>query len=216
MSELVLVRHGQANSGAKTEEEYDRLSPLGHDQSGWLGEWMRGAHMTFDHQVHGALRRHRETHAGMATGSAETDARLNEMQYFPMAEAMERHCGLAPPEDADAFADHVPPTMRAWQDGQLHGVPDTWEGFHGRIAAAVDAHCRTDQRVLMVTSGGVIASMIARVLDLEIPALTSVLLQTRNASMHSFRKFRGQWHLHQFNAVPHLETPDRAHALTFV
>ncbi|KNG94503.1 histidine phosphatase family protein [Pseudaestuariivita atlantica] len=216
MSELILVRHGQANSGATTEEDYDRLSPLGHDQAAWLGAWMDEAHMTFDHQVHGTLRRHVETHAGMNTGTAQVDPRLNEMQYFPMADAMKLHSGMEVPTDPESFADHVPPTMRAWRDGHLRGVPDSWDGFHGRIAAALDDHTRIDQRVLCVTSGGVIASTLMRVLDLDIPAMTAMLLQTRNASFHVLRRFRGHWHLHQFNATPHLAGPDRAHALTFV
>ena len=37
MGEVVLVRHGQANSGATDEESYDRLSDLGHQQARWLG-----------------------------------------------------------------------------------------------------------------------------------------------------------------------------------
>ena len=38
MGEIVLIRHGQANSHATTEEDYDRLSPLGHDQARWVGQ----------------------------------------------------------------------------------------------------------------------------------------------------------------------------------
>ena len=37
MGELTLIRHGQANSGATTEEDYDRLSDLGHTQARLLG-----------------------------------------------------------------------------------------------------------------------------------------------------------------------------------
>ena len=35
MSELILVRHAQASFG---EDDYDRLSVLGHQQARWLGE----------------------------------------------------------------------------------------------------------------------------------------------------------------------------------
>ena len=40
MGEIILVRHGQANSAANDEEGYDRLSDLGHQQAKWLGDAM--------------------------------------------------------------------------------------------------------------------------------------------------------------------------------
>ena len=45
MGELVLVRHGQASFGA---EDYDKLSPLGHQQSKWLGEYFKAHDLQFD------------------------------------------------------------------------------------------------------------------------------------------------------------------------
>ncbi len=50
MSEITLVRHGQANTEARDEAEYDRLSPLGHQQSRWLG-----AHLRTQNQHHTRL-----------------------------------------------------------------------------------------------------------------------------------------------------------------
>ena len=41
MSHITLIRHGQANSTAKDELSYDRLSPLGHEQAAWLGDHLR-------------------------------------------------------------------------------------------------------------------------------------------------------------------------------
>jgi broad specificity phosphatase PhoE len=40
-SEIILIRHGQANTGAKDEESYDKLSATGHQQSAWLGDYLR-------------------------------------------------------------------------------------------------------------------------------------------------------------------------------
>ena len=79
MGEIILVRHGQANSQATTEEDYDRLSDLGHVQAKWLGEWMRAHDQRFDHVVSGTMRRHRETVRGMGF-EADEDARLNELE----------------------------------------------------------------------------------------------------------------------------------------
>ena len=41
MSHITLIRHGQANSAAKDEPSYDRLSDLGHQQAAWLGHYLR-------------------------------------------------------------------------------------------------------------------------------------------------------------------------------
>ncbi len=41
MSHITPIRHGQANTGARTEADYDRLSPLGHQQAAWLGDHLR-------------------------------------------------------------------------------------------------------------------------------------------------------------------------------
>ncbi|WP_281172852.1 phosphoglycerate mutase family protein [Roseicyclus elongatus] len=64
MGELVLVRHGQANSAANDEAGYDRLSDLGHQQAAWLGAWLRSHDAPFDEVFMGGLRRHRETAEG--------------------------------------------------------------------------------------------------------------------------------------------------------
>ena len=32
-TEIILIRHGQANTGAKDEESYDQLSDTGHQQA---------------------------------------------------------------------------------------------------------------------------------------------------------------------------------------
>ena len=40
-SEIILIRHGQANTGAQDEESYDKLSATGHQQSAWLGDYLR-------------------------------------------------------------------------------------------------------------------------------------------------------------------------------
>ena len=41
MIEITLIRHGQANTGARSEADYDRLSDLGRQQALWLGEHLR-------------------------------------------------------------------------------------------------------------------------------------------------------------------------------
>ena len=56
MTEIVLVRHGQANNTATDEAGYDRLSPLGLQQADWLGAHMRATNPHFDRVITGTLK----------------------------------------------------------------------------------------------------------------------------------------------------------------
>ena len=112
MGDIILVRHGQANSHATTEEDYDRLSELGHTQAKWLGDWMRAHDYAFDHIVSGTLRRHRQTVAGMGY-QADEDARLNELDYYTLSHALNRVKG-EPLPTGDTFADLMPKVFAAW------------------------------------------------------------------------------------------------------
>ena len=104
MGEIILVRHGQANSRATTEAEYDRLSDLGHRQAALLGDWMRAHGYAFYHVWSGTLRRHRETVAGMGF-EADEDARLNEIDYYKLADDLHRVTG-EPHPTGETFGDH--------------------------------------------------------------------------------------------------------------
>ncbi|MCO4825091.1 MAG: phosphoglycerate mutase family protein [Amylibacter sp.] len=90
MTTITMVRHGQAQTGAKDEASYDKLSDLGHQQAGWLGEhWAKMG--GFDRVVSGTMRRQIETGRSMALDSVtyDQDARLNEMDYFGLAAFLE-------------------------------------------------------------------------------------------------------------------------------
>ena len=61
MSQITLIRHGQANSGAQDETGYDALSPLGKQQAAWLGDYYDAVGERFDRVYTGTLTRHVET-----------------------------------------------------------------------------------------------------------------------------------------------------------
>ena len=61
MVQIFLVRHGQANSEAKDEVSYDKLSPLGKIQAGWLGQYFKKNEFNFDVCFSGTLLRQRDT-----------------------------------------------------------------------------------------------------------------------------------------------------------
>jgi len=96
MGQLYLVRHGQANSSATSEADYDRLSDLGHRQAKLLGEWMRAHEDPFDLTLSGTMRRHRETAQGMGYPPDKQDERLNELAYFALVRDMQAEHGIKP------------------------------------------------------------------------------------------------------------------------
>ncbi|MBF9032875.1 histidine phosphatase family protein [Rhodobacterales bacterium HKCCE2091] len=212
MGEIVLVRHGQANSAATTEEDYDRLSDLGHRQGGWLGEWMRDHEAPFDHVLSGTLRRHRETVAAMGL-AADEDARLNELDYYRLSQAMLDRHGVPLP-GPDDFADHMPKVFAAWHAAEIEGA-EPYEAFETRVGEMLREAAVPGRRLLCVTSGGVIGMMLRQLLDLDLMKLSQVMLPIMNTSIHRIRVHPDRTFLTGFNATPHLDPPDRAFARTF-
>lgn len=212
MGEITLVRHGQANSAATNEEDYDRLSELGHEQARWLGAWMEGHEAPFDHVVSGTLRRHRETVAGMGYG-ADEDARLNELDYFRLSSALESATGTPAPGPSD-FADHMPKVFEAWHRAEIQGA-ESYHTFETRVGEMLREAAIPGRRILCVTSGGVIGMMLRHLLDLDLLRMSQVMLPIFNTSLHRIHVAPTRTILSGFNATPHLDAPERAAARTF-
>lgn len=209
MGELYLIRHGQANSGATSEEDYDRLSPLGHRQAELLGAWMHDHEGPFDLTLTGTMRRHRETASGMGYAPDLEDERLNEMHYFALVRDMQVNHGVAPPKGPDDFATHMPQTLAAWEQATINGA-EPFATFEARILAALAEAAKPGKRVLCVTSGGVISMVMRGALGLSTDQMAHVLLPIYNSSLHKFRIRPEGTFLTAFNAIPHLDPPDLA------
>ena len=219
MAELVLVRHGQASFGA---EDYDNLSELGWRQSRWLGEYFAERGAAFDLVVRGSLRRHAETLAGIGEGmgkafDGEEDPRLNEYDSHALLRA---HLGeQAMPRDGDR-REHfriLREALYGWTDGTLSGAPhEPFAQFRSRVLAALtEMRKGAAKRVLVVSSGGPIATILAEVLGMPSRGVVDLNLQTRNTGITELRTGASRIHCVSFNNVPHLDRPDRAGALTY-
>lgn len=217
MSQITLIRHGQANSHATDEASYDQLSPLGHQQAAWLGEHLRATQQHHARLYTGTLRRHRETAAGMDTGLAPIeDARLNELEYFTLATALRDEHGVPFPTEQADFTKHLPRVFAAWQDGILKGAPESFTSFEDRVQGALHDIAAGDGPALVVTSGGLISMTMRQHLGLNIEAMANVALAIMNTSIHRLFPIGGTWSPVLFNAIPHLEAPERHHAQTHV
>lgn len=217
MAEILLVRHGQANSKARDEASYDQLSSTGAQQATWLGEWLRATNGHFDRVYSGDLNRQRDTASAMGfKDKLQIDTRWNEMDYFGLSQQMNDQHGLPFPNKPDDFAEHAPQLFRAWQDGRIDRPRESFFEFETRIAAALTDVAEPGGRVLVVTSAGVIGGLAKHVLGLDTDGMVKIILHTANSSTHRVEVISGQPFLNGFNGMAHLETAERAHARTYV
>ncbi len=122
------------------------------------------------------------------------------------------------PATAAAYFTAVRDALAAWslRDEAIPGG-ESWRQFGERIAAGLAAACDgldADAPVLIVTSGGVIGRIVADALHAGADAAIHLNLQTRNTGITEVARGRTATRIIAFNAIPHLERADRAHAVT--
>ena len=162
--------------------------------------------------ISGSLRRHRETAAGLGYDAPLIDPRLNEMDYFNLGQSLQDVHGVPFP-GPEEFAAHVPQVMQAWHRAEIRGV-ETFASFEERVTSVLQEAAQPGVRVLCVTSGGVIGMIIRHLLDLDPTRMAHVLLPILNSSLHRVHVIPQGPILASFNAIPHLDQADRAHAKT--
>lgn len=222
MSELYFVRHGQAAFGT---ENYDRLTDLGLQQSRWLGGYFAERRLRFDRVVTGGLVRHRETlnamaDAGVLGAEAQVDARLDEYAHQALQEAYAGRVQEAPGEEPDdprrRFYGRLERALHAWAAGDLDPVVgEAWNEFSSRVGAAVATACvGRGRRVLVISSGGPMAVTLGKVLELFSARAIELNMQIRNSAFSHFYFDDQRMKLASFNNIPHLDRPERWHAIT--
>jgi len=215
MSHITLIRHGQANTNARDEASYDRLSPLGHQQANWLGAHLRTSGQHHPRVYCGTLTRHAETADGMGYDhDVIRDPRLNEMEYFNLSQLMEQQHGLVVPTGREGFVQHMPRVFAAWAADDIENPPETWSHFESRVGDALAEISQGDGPALVVTSGGLIAMAMRRAMGLSTLSTARMALAIMNTSMHRLRPINQHLSPVLFNAVPHLEDPSRHYAQT--
>ena len=216
-SEIILIRHGQANTGAKDEESYDKLSATGHQQSAWLGDYLRAQDTAFDRVICGDLRRHQETAAGLALSqSIAIDPRVNELRYFDLAREYQAQTRQPLPSSAEEFAQHAPQLFTAGHAGRLDSAHESYCSFADRFATVMSELASFGGRSLVITSGGVIGMAFARHLSLGPKGFAQVMLPIHNSSIHRFSIAQGATQMASYNGTPHLDAADRRYARTVI
>jgi len=235
VSELILVRHGQASFG---KASYDKLSDKGVEQVKILARHWHDMGEQFDHVYCGTLLRQKETAnellslvKGAPPASIETPA-FNEYNGDPLMRVYLRDHAADdgfdtpfswPITDELLFQTLFEAACAKWIRGELMpGSEDAnfeyWENFQHRVYTAIDeimVRHNSGSRVLISTSGGVIAMVLQRVLQFPDQAVISTNWMVRNSSVSRVIYGQGKVSLTQFNSLPHLERPGLQEMITY-
>lgn len=227
LTHIVLVRHGQASFGAAN---YDQLSETGKRQPEVLAaHWgQAGQRPVFDAVYAGSMQRQQHTaRLTLPQAALKTDAAFNEYDfegilrnYFPLVARehpelkMERRELFGNPK---AFQRVFEIGIGYWLAGRAPDQPvESWKDFCARVEAGLKrVAAESAERVVVFTSGGVIAVALRHALGLTDEMAMRLNWRIYNASVHSFKMGRSGLSLLGYNNVTHLELANDPTLLTF-
>lgn len=220
MGTLYLVRHGQASFGA---DDYDLLSPLGQRQSVRLGEYFKYKGLTFEAAMTGTLTRQRQTFSGICEGmgiamEATPWAGLNEYDSAALIGAIYPH-KLQKPDTPELYKHHfrlLRDGLAQWMAGVVspQGMP-SYNDFAAGVTAALDyVRKHYEGNVLLVSSGGPIATAVGQVLSTSPETTIELNMRIRNSSVTEFAFTPRRHTLVTYNTLPHLDAPEHASWVT--
>ena len=221
MAVVYLVRHAQASFGAA---DYDVLSEAGRRQAAVLGAELARRGVVPDRVVTGSMARQRDTAtlalaaAGLAAGrpEPEVDARWNEYDHLALLD----HHHQAGDGPAPAFAAETEDQARAVQRaldaavaawvaaGDCAACARPWSRFRDETAAALAELLESLGRGgigVVVTSGGVVAALSSRLLEVPPEGFVRLNRVIVNASVTRVVSGRSGTSLLSFNEHAHLE-----------
>jgi len=247
VSELILVRHGQASFGKKS---YDKLSELGIEQARLLSQHWQAAGEQFDTLYAGSLLRQQETAQQLLpliSGNPKqpiTHSGLNEYNGDSLLKIHLRDLGKTPEADLDfggavsdgdmekdiskikekgTFQRLFEEATAKWINGELEPASaddnfEPWPAFKERVYGALDDIMNQNaggKRVVLSTSGGVIAMALQRVLQFDDNQVISTNWMVHNSSVTRIRYGNGKISLMQFNSLPHLDKKGMQDFITY-
>ena len=221
MGTLYLVRHGQASFGAA---DYDQLSPLGTRQCHALGAYLAERGLQFEAVLRGSLRRHVQSLAALAAGHRGLPTALEWPgldEYDGEALVRAIHRGPAPDAHTpEGYREHfrlLRTGLQRWMAGTAapEGMPRYVDWVAG-ITAALD-HVRSQHsgNVLVVSSGGPIATIVGQVLGTPVETTIDLNMRIRNSALTELAFTPRRYALVAFNHLPHLDNPARQDWATY-
>ena len=230
MSQIILVRHGQASF---LERDYDKLCANGETQAGLLGEYWSRRGMVFAGAYSGPRARQLETarivaeaYRGAGVDFPETVV-MNEFDEY-QAEAVLREClpkllqlnaeidelhrayrDSESGERRKTFQKLFEAVISKWVAGEVaaDGV-EPWHEFCLRVERGLSQVMRDNASaasVVIFTSAGPIGAAMRRALHLSAEDALQLTWMSRNASFTGFLASGERFTLSTFNAHPHLD-----------
>ena len=210
MTLLLLVRHGQASWGS---DDYDRLSPVGVEQSRVLGAALAARGVRPDLVLRGSMLRHRQTAdaavsgAGWDTAVVEDDG-WDEFDHLGTVDGsvLFEHLDDEPDEDR---VRRFNGTIARWSSGEHDAeYAESFPAFQDRVRGAFDralARVEPKQTAVVFTSGGPVSWVAATLTDGGLPAWARLSKVVVNSSVTKVLTGRGGTNLITFNDHSHLE-----------
>jgi broad specificity phosphatase PhoE len=227
MGTLYLVRHGQASLGA---DDYDNLSELGQRQSLRLGQYFAAKGLQFEAVLIGGLKRHAQTWGHIQSGmtGADTPAPALTPSVWPGLNEYDSEAVIAcvhpaphaKPVTPEAYRAHfrmLREGLRQWAGGAVKpmGMPSYADFVQGICAALDQVRSQHSGNVLLVSSGGPIATAVAQLLGASPEAFVELNMRLRNTAVSEFSFNPKQHSLLTFNTLPHLDAPELAEWISY-
>jgi len=233
MSQLILVRHGQA---AFLTDDYDRLSPLGEEQSRLLGEYWTQRNVTFDAVFTGPRKRQRDTGRIVCEQYAQAGLPIPELielpefdeyhaddimrDLLPQLMARDERFGQLndafqnAPTQADkrrSFQKLFEAVTAKWLRGEvLSPHVESFREFHARVQRGLERATKdasSGSRVAVFSSGGAISVSVQLAARAAEEMVIEFNWRIRNCALNEIVFSQGRFTLDSFNAVPHLDDP---------
>lgn len=218
MALIVLVRHGQASWGAA---DYDVLSDLGHAQARTLGTAWRTASFAPTRIVSGRMRRHVDTADEIRAGLGDAPALepVDGLEEFDHVDVFAESVGAdgSLPELNEESMEHMfAEGLRRWisADGS-RTYRESYAEFRERVRDAfadVRSSLDADDRVVVATSGGVIAAIVSDLLGVAGERWPTLAAPVVNTGTSKILVRRSEPTLISFNEHAHLAANDITYA----
>jgi broad specificity phosphatase PhoE len=214
--------------------DYDKLSPLGEQQSAKLGLYWAKHGIGFQKVFCGPAQRHRRTMeiaaehvraAGLPWPEAVIVPALDEFDAYTVMKKVvpvmvEKDEQVRRLNEAFLGNQHSPEAgrilqklfeevARRWSTGD-YDMPEveSWQQFRSRISQAIDEIRRSAESsssTVVFTSGGPVAATVAHCLELPDSKAIEFVWLSRNCSYAQFLFSGTRFSMHAFNAIPHFD-----------
>jgi broad specificity phosphatase PhoE len=224
MGAIYFIRHGQASFGSN---DYDQLSPIGHEQGRVLGTALKARGVVPDLIISGSMKRHQgtainclqtmgcalglELHQGVNEFNHENVIEVAEPRYVDKLVMMGDMAASGDPRRA--FQSFFKGAVSRWVEGEFaHEYAESWTDFRARCVAALHDIVKQSPpkgTTLVFTSGGTISVICAHLLGLSDAQAFTINWTLANAGVTKLLAGRDGLHLISINEHAHLEGADK-------